>query len=128
MTRRPPRSTRTDTRLPYTTRFRSPDPDRLRVAADRGRIYPPRRVRSRRSVRQGPVRDDRTTRHRTAAALLRAQGPGRRGARAAALAARKPHRPVAVRARETLARSPATAPARLARPFRAPSAAPRLRG
>src|SRR3546814_15409878 len=62
----------------------------------------------------GPVRDDRTTRHRTAAALLRAQGPGRRGARAAALAARKPHRPVAVRARETLARSPATAPARLA--------------
>src|SRR3546814_20171837 len=33
----PPRSTRTDTRLPYTTIFRSPDPGRTEVAARYGR-------------------------------------------------------------------------------------------
>src|SRR3546814_7879437 len=41
MIRRPPRSTRTDTLLPYTTRFRSSRRDRRLVAAgDRGAVRP----------------------------------------------------------------------------------------
>src|SRR3546814_1362462 len=42
MIRRPPRSTRTDTLLPYTTLFRSPCAGR-RVLGDRDRQGPPRR-------------------------------------------------------------------------------------
>src|SRR3546814_11652160 len=37
MIRRPPRSTRTDTLFPYTTLFRSPNRDRRRERASRGR-------------------------------------------------------------------------------------------
>src|SRR3546814_5255618 len=42
MTRRPPRSTRTDTLLPYTTRFRSPEHTRLRKLVSR--LFTPRSV------------------------------------------------------------------------------------
>src|SRR3546814_5880530 len=47
MIRRPPRSTRTDTRFPYTTLFRSPD------YAQSPRLIPRRNTRAKKRARQG---------------------------------------------------------------------------
>src|SRR3546814_11195114 len=43
MIRRPPRSTRTDTLLPYTTLFRSPSPTPRRLRCGSGRFWTGRR-------------------------------------------------------------------------------------
>src|SRR3546814_5025979 len=71
MVRRPPRSTRTDTRCPYTTRFRSRQ-ERQGGGAKRGHVYPSFGcvVDPRRAVAES------TRRRRPAKALGRSAHPG----------------------------------------------------
>src|SRR3546814_6698327 len=87
MLRRPPRSTRADTLLPYTTLFRSRAQRRVRHPgpADGGRdgdlLGRPQQVRARAAGDLEPALVPARGAHRAVRAGARAHGPGRRGPR-----------------------------------------------